>query len=483
MKRDCDIWITVDDHRRLMAHLYPGDDDEHGAILHAGVLKTPGGIRLIVHSVNLATAGTGYVPGEHGYRALTPTFIHSNIIACRNEKLAYIAVHNHASDRSVAFSHIDMQSHERGYPALRDIGKGVPVGALVYGRRSVEADIWTPDGERHALREYRVIGPEIERLYASPRSIAGADAALDRQVRMFGALGQAMLSEAKVAIVGLGGVGSLIAEYLARLGVGHLVLIDPDTIEDTNLARVVGATADDVAAKRLKTAIAARVARTARPRIRISELTGDVVECSIAVELKSCDFIFLAADSMRARLLANAIAHQFFVPVVQVGAKVRSAKDGSLADAMAAVRQIRPGHGCLWCNGFIDAGQLAIESKTDEERKAQAYGTDEPNPSVITLNAVAAGVAANDFLFDFLGLRPGDDVPAYRHEHFLRRKLDLVIPRRDESCRECVRRFGRGDSIELPCIPDRTRTTSSAIKAGAFGWTRNKLAWLIGRVK
>lgn len=478
MKRGCDVWITADDHRRLIAHLYPGDRDEHGAVLHAGVVETKQGLRLIVRTVNLATEGTGYVPGQHGYRALTPTFIHSNIVACRNERLAYLAVHNHDSDRSVAFSHIDMESHERGYPALRDIGKGIPVGALVYGRRSVEADIWTPDGERLTLREYRIIGPEIERLYPSPRSIAGTDAALDRQVRMFGALGQAMLAEATVAIVGLGGVGSLIAEYLARLGVGHLVLIDPDEIEDTNLARVVGASQDDVAAKRLKTAIAARVARIASPNIRITELSSDVVECSIAAELKGCDFIFLAADSMRARLLTNAVAHQFFVPVVQVGAKVRSSKDGELADAMAAVRHIRPGYGCLWCNGFIDAGLLAIESKTDEERKAQAYGTEEPNPSVITLNAVAAGTAANDFLFDFLGLRRSDDDPAYRHEHFLRRKLDLVIPRRDENCRECVRRFGRGDAVELPCVPDNVRAIETPPSFGdaLIEWIRNKLS-------
>ena len=472
MKRSCDIWITAEDHRRLIAHLYPGDGDEHGAVLHAGVLHTRRGLRLIVRSINLATEGTGYVPGQHGYRALTPTFIHANIVACRDEKLAYLAVHNHASDRSVAFSSIDLESHERGYPALRDIGKGVPVGALVYGHRSVEADIWTADGKRLALREYRIIGPEIDRLYASPRSVIGADAALDRQVRMFGALGQALLAEAKVAIVGLGGIGSLIAEYLARLGVGHLVLIDPDTIEDTNLARVVGATQDDVTAKRLKTAISERVVRSARPDIRITELPRDVVECSVAAELKDCDFIFLAADSMRARLLANAIAHQFFVPVVQVGAKVRSSKDGGLADAMAAVRHITPGQGCLWCNGFIDTGLLALESKTDEERKAQAYGTDEPNPSVITLNAVAAGTAANDFLFDFLGLRHCDDIPAYRHEHFLRRKLDLVIPRQDENCRECQRRFGRGDSIELPCIPDAPRASG-----GLLGWIRRKLAF------
>lgn len=461
MSRECEVWITAEDHQRLMAHLY-ADDGEHGAILHAGIVHTDRGLRLLVRTVNLAIDGKHYVPGEYGHRALTPAFIHSNIIACRNERLAYLAVHNHGPGSSVAFSAIDMASHLRGYPALLDIGKGVPVGALVYGGRAVQSDVWTPDGGRFGLREYRVIGSSIDRLYPFPRSNVRADPALDRQIRMFGNKGQALLGEAKVAIVGLGGVGSLLTEYLSRLGVGHLVLVDPDVIEETNLSRVVGATLNDVRRNLRKTAIAARVAQAAQPRIRITQIPADVVYCSVSAQLKDCDFIFLAADSMRARLLANAIAHQFFVPVVQAGAKVRAGSDGALIDAMSAVRHVRPSHACLWCNGFIDAGLLAIESKTEEERKAQAYGTEQPNPSVITLNAVAAAGAVNDFLFDFLGVRESTEAPPFRHEHFLRRKIDLVHPRRDEECRECVRRFGRGEALELPCIPDAIPDSQSS---------------------
>ena len=74
-----------------------------------------------------------------------------------------------------------------------------------------------------------------------------SDPRYDRQVRLFGDHGQEMLGKAKVAIVGLGGVGFLLAEYLARLGVGHFVLVDPDRVESTNLPRLVGATRWDAA--------------------------------------------------------------------------------------------------------------------------------------------------------------------------------------------------------------------------------------------
>ena len=448
----CDILVTSADHQRIIDYLFPGDQDEHGAILRAGIVRNGSSLRLLVQHVQSADFGADYVAGRYGYRALTPAFIHREILQCRDADLAYLAVHNHESDRHADFSRIDLESHERGYPALLDIGRGVPVGALVYGRRSVAADIWLPDGSRRSLGSYRVIGNDITRLYSQPCRERESNAEHDRQVRMLGAAGQHILQASKVAVVGLGGVGSLVAEYLARLGVGNLILIDPDKIESSNLSRVVGATPVDVETGQLKTQIAVRHAREMASHATLQPVAGDVSHHSVAQVLRDCDFIFLAADSMRARLVVNALSHQYLIPVIQMGAKIRQDDCGNLEDAMCAVRHIRPGTGCLWCNGLIDPTQLAIEAKSDRERKEQAYGVQEPNPSVITLNAVAAAHAVNDFLFDFLGLRTGDVEAAYQHFHFHRGKAQRVIPRRSPECRECVHRLAMGDALELPVV-------------------------------
>ena len=310
----CDILVTAELHQRIMEHLFPGDRDEYGAILRAGIVRNGSSLRLLVQHVQSAEFGTDYVAGRYGYRALTPTFIHREILRCRDAGLAYLAVHNHGSDRHVEFSQVDLESHERGYPALLDIGRGVPVGALVYGWRSVAADIWLPDGSRRTLGSYRVIGHEITRLYSQPRRNGESNTEHDRQVRMFGAAGQHVLRASKVAVIGLGGVGSLVAEYLARLGIGNLVLIDPDEIESSNLSRVVGATRVDVEAGQLKTQIAVRHAREMAIDATLKPIAGDVARESVARVLRDCDFIFLAADSMRARLVVNALAHQYLIP-------------------------------------------------------------------------------------------------------------------------------------------------------------------------
>jgi hypothetical protein len=61
----------------------------------------------------------------------------------------------------------------------------------------------------------------------------------------------------------------------------------------------------------------------------------------------------------------------------------------------------------------------------------------------------------NDFLLDYLNLRPEPDTLYYEHFHFLTGKRTLVEPRRDDDCPECSHhglRYGRGDLVDLPCI-------------------------------
>jgi hypothetical protein len=439
-----------------MGHLFPGDRDEHGVVLLAGTSYSDDEQTLLIREVHPAREGVDYVEGKFGYRALSPTFIHRLITRARDEKLAYLAAHNHDSDREVGFSHIDLESHERGYPALLQIARGMPVGALVFGHRSIEADIWLPNGTRLGLDQATVVGNTIQRLTASARKDSvKTGQTYDRQVKMFGAMGQKELANCRVAILGLGGIGSLVAAYLARLGVGHFYLVDDDLVEASNLSRIVGASLADVRKKVSKVSVAKRMILRANSRAKIQLIADDVAKESVATRLTSCDYLFLAADSMRARLVFNALVHQYLIPGVQLGSKIRPDPEGVLIDVMSANRPIRPGHGCLWCNQLIDANALAKEAKTDDERKAQAYGVEEANPSVISLNAISAAHAVNDFLLDYLSLRPEPDLLHYEEFHFLNHARRLVQPRKDSECPECSRlgnRYARGDSVTLPCV-------------------------------
>jgi hypothetical protein len=270
---------------------------------------------------------------------------------------------------------------------------------------------------------------------------------------MFGKAGQARLGKMRVAVVGLGGIGSLVTELLARLGVGDFLLVDDDLVETTNLSRLVGATQEDAETKRRKIDVAARHIREMNRTANITSLFADVAAPSVVEALKTADYIFLAADSMRARIVVNAVTQQFFVPAVQLGAKVvADAAVGKVEEAMSVVRPMRPGCGCLVCSEFVKSHKLAMELITHEERHHANYGVEEPNPSVITLNAISASQAVNDFLFDMLELRASAQV-SYTHISHIRRKQERWLPRADAGCMECgntdASRFAMGDAAEL----------------------------------
>ena len=448
----------------LDAHLFPGDGDEHGAVLGAAAVRTGRGFRLLGRRLFPAMDGVDYVPGGRGHRMLTATFVRRCALACAAEGLAYLAVHNHSVHDRVAFSPIDMASHRRGYPAILDILEGPPAGGIVSARRAVAGDIWLSAGHRMELDHTVVAGMSQRLLHPTPRPGRAADPEYDRQVRLFGDRGQERLGGQKVAIIGAGGAGSLINEYLARLGVGHLVVVDFDRIDDTNNPRVVGTRPHDLKhwssspfwARLLrwrpphKVAISERVAREANPSIRYEAIVGDITEPAVAERILDCDAIFLAADSMQARLVVNAICHQYLIPTWQVGAKVVNDPSGTIQDVFSVVRRLVPGESCLWCNELVNPTRLAEEAASQEQQAAQRYVEDVPAPSVITLNAVACAHAVDQYLFTSLELRePSEDI------HWLKFQpstdsLRLQKPRRDPHCPECRERLGAGRLKKLP---------------------------------
>jgi len=459
----------------LMEHLFPGDGDEHGAVIAAGMVETQRGVRLLARRVELAQDGVDYVPGKHGYRMLTASFVTKHIMRCADDRLVYLAVHCHGGTSSVGFSGDDFASHERGYPALLDLADGLPVGALVFASKAVAGDLWLPDRSRVELEYGLAVGRPQRRLYPNPPQSALADPTYDRQARLFGDRGQEILRGQKVGVIGAGGAGSLIIEYLARLGVGHLVVADPDRIELSNLPRVVGArrwetlpwlTAESRPAllrwlggrlSRRKTSIARRVARQANPGGEVEVINGDIAVDAVAQRFVDCDFIFLAADTMRARLVFNALVNQYLIPGAQVGAKVTVDKQtGDVLDAFAVYRPVLPSRGCLWCNGLVSPARLQEEALREEERRQQRYVDDKTvsAPSVITLNAVASAHAADDYLFAVTGLLAAGTSDAYRRYLPQEANYMLDAPRRNPQCTECGAgpkgRLGMGSGLRLP---------------------------------
>jgi hypothetical protein len=498
----CELVISEGLYDRLFAHLFPGDGDEHGAVIAAGLAQTADGrLRLLARELHLAQDGQDFVAGKRGYKMFRAEFVRDRAVACQEQKLVYLNIHNHGGTTQVQFSHDDLRSHERGYPALLDIAGDLPLGALVFSTQAVAGDIWLPGGRRLTLQRTVIVGKRRQLLFpAPPPRPKNACRLYDRQTRLFGDAGQQRLSQAKIAIIGVGGVGALLIEWLARLGVGHFVLIEPERIEVSNLPRFPGATGFDalvwlqgdrfpawvrrlagrLSARKLR--IARRVIRRANPNARIELLPHDFLAQGIASRVLDCDYLFLAADTMRARLLFNAIVHQYLIPGVQVGAKVTADRStGDITSIHAVARPVTPECGCLLCNQLINPSKLQEEGQSVAERRAQQYVDDEAiaAPSVITLNARAASQAADDFMLYLTGLTAKDATSGYMRFMPLTREVFLDEPRRSANCSECGddphSRRGRGDLG--PRLPTFYGPSAPRVRTANGLWPRIRQRW------
>ncbi|WP_422768902.1 HesA/MoeB/ThiF family protein [Plantactinospora sp. WMMC1484] len=238
----------------------------------------------------------------------------------------------------------------------------------------------------------------------------------DRQVRAFGPHAQRRLAELTVAVVGLGGVGSQITQSLAHLGVGKLLLVDPDTVAATNLNRLVGAKPSDVARAATKVTVAARTVRTVNPQVRIRGITGSILDPVVWQQVRSAAVIVGAVDGHAPRWALNRLAVQYARCYLDTGVELGPAPrpepaDNQIQEADSRVRLeagghlavVRPGGPCLRCLSGYDP--RLVDAELDPElaaaRRTAGYRVDdsgEPTPSVVFVNQIIAGYAAGELL-------------------------------------------------------------------------------------
>ena len=204
---------------------------------------------------------------------------------------------------------------------------------------------------------------------------------LDRQ-SFLGPDSDSVLNAATVGLVGLGGGGSHVAQQLAHVGIGGFVLVDPDAIEDTNTNRVVGGTLDDVAAARLKVAIAERTIRSLLPEARVTSIRDSWH--SAVEDLRLCDVIIGAVDSYVEREQLERFARRHLIPYIDIGMDVHDlGKAGHLISGQVILSS--PGMPCLRCCGLITDDRL--------RREAEKYGAAGGRPQVVWPNGALASAA------------------------------------------------------------------------------------------
>ena len=132
--------------------------------------------------------------------------------------------------------------------------------------------------------------------------------------------GQQKLLAARVLVIGLGGLGSPVAMYLAASGVGHLVVVDDDKVDLTNLQRQIVHTTDSIGMT--KTDSAQRTLRALNPEIEISVINRRFEADALREEVRQADVVVDGSDNFATRYAVNRVCVEERTPLVS-GAVVR----------------------------------------------------------------------------------------------------------------------------------------------------------------
>lgn len=155
-----------------------------------------------------------------------------------------------------------------------------------------------------------------------------------------GEAGQQRIQAAHVLVVGLGGLGSPVALYLAGAGVGQLTFADFDTVEVSNLQRQIAHTTERVG--ELKTDSAKTQCLAINPSITINTINHGLDEDDLAELVPQCTAVVDCSDNFPTRFAVNAACVQHGVPLI-TGAAIRF--DGQIM----VVRPDKPGTPCYRC--------------------------------------------------------------------------------------------------------------------------------------
>lgn len=168
----------------------------------------------------------------------------------------------------------------------------------------------------------------------------------------FGVDGQQRLLDARVLIVGLGGLGSPVAMYLAAAGVGTLLLADFDAVDLSNLQRQLLHGDADIGRTKVDSAIA--TLQALNPDTKLEPIKGSLNADRLTALAQRVDLIIDCSDNFQTRFAVNAACVARRIPLVS-GAAIR-------AEGQVCVFSGQPGEPCYQC---LFPGQGEVEESCE----------------------------------------------------------------------------------------------------------------------
>ncbi len=455
--------LTGEQHAQLQHHLFPGDDLEAAALLLCGRLN--GSERHVFCARRVVL-----IPHNECKRTEVsvdwPTkFADELIEEAMKRKMAIVKIHSHPN-RYQDFSTRDDEADESFFGSVCTLLEdGMPHASAVMlpddGR--IFARAITCDGiKKHAVELVAVAGDGLHFWHAQADSF-GLPQFVLRHAQAFGAGTMERLRRLTIAVVGCSGTGSPLIEQLVRLGVGTIVLVDPDRVEWKNLNRIYMSTASDANLGRFKVDMLADAIGKIGLGTQIVPLSLNLESPQAVRAVAAADIVIGCVDSWYGRDLLNRLAAFYVIPYLDLGVELTPLPAGGIDQIWGAVHYLQPGGSSLKSRGAYTSEHVRAElmMRDDPEeykrRLESKYirGIREDRPAVISVNTLVASIAVNELLARIHGYRipPDSDFAGQRiglHEGDWIRDSESKFP----SCPTLAKQVGRGDVKPLLDKPE-----------------------------
>ncbi|MBL0102417.1 MAG: ThiF family adenylyltransferase [Bacteroidetes bacterium] len=391
-------------YKQLQQHLFPGDGKEAVAIVLCGRYEKDGLSILLTHKLEL-------IPHNECERD-------EDFVKWKTDRM--VPLLEEASSTGMAI--LKIHSHPGGYPKFSDVDdfSDSELFSSVFGWCSSDSvhgsAIMLPDGSIFG----RVLDAELNKYPINKVTVAGdvihiwntskkseVDDFSVRTAQAFGNGTYSKLKNLKVAVIGCSGTGSPTIEQLARLGIGEIVLIDPDTVEPKNLNRIINAKRNDADMGRYKTEVLAEAIYNMGLGTKIKCFTKNIFDSREALqELITCDVIFGCVDSVDGRNLIYQLSNFYLIPYFDIGVRLDADGKGGIDSISASVHYIQPG-----CSSLLSRGQYSLQRLHDDglrrqdpeefakrEKQGYVHNANVDRPAVISINMQISSIAVNEFL-------------------------------------------------------------------------------------
>ncbi|MBN2694815.1 ThiF family adenylyltransferase [bacterium] len=367
-----------------------------------------------------------------------------------------VDIHTHPfAEKNVKFSLTDNMDESGFFNFLNDNFPKISYGSIVFSQSDYSARLWQKDefncvdyklgkivtqtlGENIISSDFKEsefsenFRIDEKNMFHRSSLVLGLDKLRD------------IMKKEIVSVVGVGGLGSVVAEHLIHMGFQNIHLIDDDILEISNLNRVVGAYYVDAEDNRYKVDIIGEHIKSINPDAEIFTHKNSIFDSEIESILANSSWIIVATDNHSSRFKAQEISIKYFVPMITIGVNI-TVNNGVIEDMSGEVITLRAGDNiCLHCLNRLNYIQIGKELHFDKdiseklERRGYVVGADIKEPAVKTLNTMLATIGIDILINQYTNQHKHFPILVYEYNSVMRIYPDIEsIENRNIDCCVC----------------------------------------------